>query len=312
MFLSRGERGDRYRAPLQVDETEGSAEQQEPNLNPPGCWTRSPDGRSAIAGAGVPANDLVRDLARDRTLNLARAFDLFRAPDLARPPRPRHRDRDPAPALARALALALALALASARARLDFAHAFEREQALERERERDLFRAIGLELPRDLDLDLDLARDLASDRALARDLDLDLALARALDLDLARDLERAFDWLADRDRSTLETRVAGRYQMAPVLLFLTRYAGYACWLLAALRHENFFIWPRIAPDDRMPEFRRKHQTVRDSYLDLYITCTLHELRCEGKIAVLGGIRVVKEPLNGESQGIDPRGETATT
>ena len=321
---SRAETGDRYRLPLHVDETEASAEQQEPNLNPPGCWTRSPDGRSAIAGAGVPANDLVRDLARDRTLNLARAFDLFRALDLARPRRARDRDRDLALALDRDRDLASALdfdhdldldldlALASARARLDFAHAFEREQALERERERDLFRAIGLELPRDLDLDLDLARDLASDRALARDLDLDLALARALDLDLARDLERAFDWLADRDRSTLETRVAGRYQMAPVLLFLTRYAGYACWLLAALRHENFFIWPRIAPDDRMPEFRRKHQTVRDSYLDLYITCTLHELRCEGKIAVLGGIRVVKEPLNGESQGIDPRGETATT
>src|ERR1035437_172281 len=101
MFLSRGERGDRYRAPLQVDETEGSAEQQEPNLNPPGCWTRSPDGRSAIAGAGVPANDLVRDLARDRTLNLARAFDLFRALDLARPRRARDRDRDLALALDR-------------------------------------------------------------------------------------------------------------------------------------------------------------------------------------------------------------------
>jgi energy-coupling factor transporter ATP-binding protein EcfA2 len=321
---SRAETGDRYRLPLSADEAKASGEQRELNLNPPGCWTRSPDGRWAIAGALVPARDLARDLARDfdLALALARALDLARDLALDRDPArdvdcvlDLALDRDPARELARALDLTLArdhgrdlararargldrdLALALALARdLDLAR--DLALALARDRARDLARAFDLALARDLDLD--------RARALARDLD--RALARALD----RELERTFDWLADRNRSTLETRVAGRYQMAPVLLFLTRYAGYACWLLAALQQQILFSLPRIAPGDRPAEFRRIHETARDSYLDLYITCTFHELRCEGKIPVLGGIRVVKDPLNGESHSIDPRDETATT
>ncbi|MFC7844421.1 hypothetical protein [Streptomyces sp. NPDC057382] len=137
-------------------------------------------------------------LARDRDLDLARAFDVDldreRVFDLDL-----DRDRD--------LALALDLARALARA-LDLARALARARDLTRALvlARDLASALGI--PDHLALALDLDRDLAFDLNLARALDLVFELDRDLASDrhcgrahgLARDLARDLDLVLARAR----------------------------------------------------------------------------------------------------------------
>jgi len=104
----------------------------------------------------------------------------------------------------------------------------------------------------------------------------------------------------------VKDRIANRYEMSRTLLYLTAYARFLSLLLASLfESARFVLAPRSVVERlRDPADRRtRHdecERARDLYLDLYLTCTMHELRLKGEIPILGGIRIVKERVTGNS------------